>query len=311
MEHWLHQHLFKVGWLLTKDFQTTTILYYTLFLPGVFLNQFSYWVTAGVLNIGAKPSIRFPESQEIGELRLNFIEFSRNQRINPFKRALMSATPLVIGLLVIWLIADRILGLSLALQVMSSGELDSVGRGLQQLFGTADFWLWFYVIFTISNTMYPNTNRDLQGWRQIIYFVVLLLIVASLIGIGNQLLQTVATPITSVVFALQALLIFIIIIDGVMVAILGAIESTIERITGNSATFRRGRMVVMTRQEAEAERQRERERQQQRPAPSRPSTEHDASLTSVYQLRFQVPSSSDKTSATQRTLTDLVPPPND
>lgn len=311
MERWLHQHLFKVGWLLTQDFQTTTILYYTLFLPGVFLNQFSYWVTAGVLNVGAKPTIRFPESQEIGELRLNFIEFSRNQRIHPIKRAILSATPLVIGLLFIWLIADRILGLSQALAIMSSGELDAVGRGLSQLFGTADFWLWFYIIFTISNTMYPNASRDVQGWRQLIYLAGLILVVASLIGIGNQVLLTVALPLSSVISALQALFIFIIIIDGIMIALLGALESTIERLTGKSATFRRGRMIVMTRQDLEEERQREQERQTPRATSARSAPSTENAITSVYQLRLQVISPSEKANPNQRSLTDLLNSPSD
>ena len=78
LERWLHQHMFKVGWLLTKNLQTTTILYYTFFLPGVVLHEFIYWLVAGILNVRAERAIAWPEAQAIAELKLNFIKLARN-----------------------------------------------------------------------------------------------------------------------------------------------------------------------------------------------------------------------------------------
>ncbi len=78
LERWLHQHIFKVGWLLTKNLQTTTILYYTFFLPGVVLHEFIYWLFAGFINVRAERAIAWPEAQAIAELRLNFIRLARN-----------------------------------------------------------------------------------------------------------------------------------------------------------------------------------------------------------------------------------------
>ena len=67
IERWLHQHIFKVGWLLTNNFQTTTVLYYILFLPGILLHECSLWLAAGILNVRAERAIEFPAEQEIGE----------------------------------------------------------------------------------------------------------------------------------------------------------------------------------------------------------------------------------------------------
>ena len=63
LRRWLQQHVFKVGWLLTKNLQTTTILFYTLFLPGVILNQFVTWMAAGILNVRAERAIRGPKDK--------------------------------------------------------------------------------------------------------------------------------------------------------------------------------------------------------------------------------------------------------
>src|SRR5215475_7197184 len=63
LEVWLHQHIFKVGWLVTNKYQTTTILYYAFFLPGILLNQLTIWTIAGFLNVRAAHSIAWPEKQ--------------------------------------------------------------------------------------------------------------------------------------------------------------------------------------------------------------------------------------------------------
>jgi hypothetical protein len=64
----MHQHIFKVGWLVTKKLRTTTTLYYTIFLPGVFLHEIVLWFIAGILNVRAERAIAWPEQQAIGEL---------------------------------------------------------------------------------------------------------------------------------------------------------------------------------------------------------------------------------------------------
>jgi hypothetical protein len=66
LERSLHQRIFKVGWLLSKNSQTTTILYYTFFLPGVALHELVLWLVAGFLDVRAERAIAWPQKQEIG-----------------------------------------------------------------------------------------------------------------------------------------------------------------------------------------------------------------------------------------------------
>ena len=106
-ERWLHQHIFKVGWLLTNNFQTTTIFYYILFLPGILLREFTRWLAASLLHLKPARAIGFPQPQEIGELRLNFIRVSAPG--GSIRYALINVAPLVTGLGSLWLIATRVL----------------------------------------------------------------------------------------------------------------------------------------------------------------------------------------------------------
>jgi hypothetical protein len=169
MERWLHQHIFKVGWLVTKNFQTTTVLYYTFFLPGVVLHELVYWLAAGMLNVRAERAIAFPEKQEIGELKLNFIRLSK--KASPLKVAAISAAPPLVGLFIVWWISINIFDISSVVAIMTSGESDAISNGLTLLVSAPDFWLWLYLAFTIGNTMMPSPGA-LQGWRPVITLLV-------------------------------------------------------------------------------------------------------------------------------------------
>ncbi|MAS34222.1 MAG: hypothetical protein CL610_09450 [Anaerolineaceae bacterium] len=259
LEHWLHQHIFKVGWLVTKSFQTTTILYYTFFLPGVFLHELSFWFVAGILNVHAKSSIQWPEAQEIAELKLSFVELSRDA--GPFRLALITLAPLITGVTVVWLIANNLLDFNSFFALIRSGGLSDVSAAIGQLTSTTDFWLWTYILFTISNTMIPRL-QDLKGLRIVLILIAVAAAALIFIGVGNEVVvQVLVGPVADALFLLAGTFAVIIFIDLIFVVLLGSIEAAIERVTGDSAMFRRGKLVAMTRQEIREMRQRQSRRE--------------------------------------------------
>ena len=243
IERWLHQHIFKVGWLLSHNFETTTILYYTVFLPGVLLHEIIYWLMAGVMNVHAERSIQWPEKQEIGQLKLNFIKLT--PKAHPLKLAIISATPLIIGLLAIWIIGVNIFQLETVMALASTGQLEDVSKAFSFLISAPDFWLWFYVSFTIANTMFPTIPKDMRGWWLIGGTIGVILITLAILGVGQTILTQASLTFAQFLNSLSATLMLTIGINFVMVMILGLIEYTIERITGHSATFQKGKMITM------------------------------------------------------------------
>lgn len=244
---------------MTKSFQTTTILYYTFFLPGVFLHEVAYWLVAGMLNVHAKSSIQWPEAQEIAELKLSFVELAKN--VSPLRLAVITLAPLLTGLAAVWFIANNILNFDEFFARLSTGELADVSGALRQLISTPDFWLWSYILFTISNTMVPRL-QDLRGLRVILVAVGLITVALILIGVGNEVVvQALIGPVSDALNLLSGAFIIIIFINLIFVLILGTIEAIIERITGDSAMFRRGKLVAMTRQEMREMRQRQSRRE--------------------------------------------------
>jgi hypothetical protein len=296
IERWLHQHVFKVGWLVTHNYQTTTILYYTIFLPGVFLHELVYWLVAGALGVHAGRSIKWPEQQEIGELKLNFVQISN--RAGVYRKAIISAAPMILGLVFIWYIAANVFDIMAVVSIMSSGDLRQVAFAIDLLLGAPLFWLWIYIIFTVANTMYPTIPKDLRGWRTILIGIAALIFAIVLLGIGGEVFDVLQTPLSSLIAVLQIILALIIGVDILVVLVLGTIEYTIERITGHSATIQGGKLVTMTRQEAIDDRQKERERERRRVERQR-NRAATVGPSSVYLLPFSMPGAPGEEAITQ------------
>ncbi|RMG73094.1 MAG: hypothetical protein D6711_11660 [Chloroflexi bacterium] len=284
LQRWLHQHIFKVGWLITKNFYTTTLLYYAFFLPGVFLNQLVYWLTAGMLDVRADRAIHMPQKQEIGELRLDFIRVSK--KASPVKLALIEIAPFLAGLAFVLLIADHVFNISQVVVTAQSGTLDSVRVAINQLINVPDFWLWAYLLFTITNTMMPEPDV-LRKWWWLFGILVLAMIPLFIIGVGDEIIgAALAGPVITVLNTLSAAFTVMIFFNIIGVILLALIENTIEYITGDSATFKNGKMVVMTREEMLAERKKERKRKQRNKQSERilpPGT------PSIYKLSLPIP----------------------
>lgn len=243
VERWLHQHIFKVGWLLTNNFQITTILYYSLFLPGIVLHELCVWLLAGLLRVRAERAISFPAAQEIGELRLNFIRLS--PQAGRIRKFIISLAPLAAGIGALWLLAEGVFRWRTALVPLDAGGIDALAVALQTVVRTADFWLWFYLAFVIANTMFPALPL-LQNWRHKAIAAIVLLVLAYLArtidsGFSLALLESLGVAL------LQVLAFNLLVVAG-----LGTAESLIERVTGKSASFVDGKMIAMSREEARA-----------------------------------------------------------
>lgn len=286
MERWLHQHIFKVGWLVTKNYQTTTVLYYTFFLPGVVLHEFVYWLAAGILNVRAERAIAFPEKQEIGDLKLNFIRLSK--KASPLQVAIISMAPPLVGLFVIWWIATNIFRIQDVLATVGSGEADALSSGLSMLLATSDFWLWLYFAVTISNTMMPSRGA-LQGWRPVLVGLGIFGLILLVAGLADDIGAAVVEPLVQGINGVSTVFGIIIAVDLVFTAILAVIENTIERITGDSATFKNGKMITLRRSELLEQRKAERERalKQQRAAKQAPAL--PSGPPSIYRMPLPVP----------------------
>ncbi len=231
--------------------------------------------------------LEWPKKQDVAELRLNFVKLA--PKTGALKLAIITAAPFGVGLVLVWIIANNVLNVTTITATMQSGFLTDVSGALGQLTATPDFWLWIYLVFTISNTLTPAHPEHLRGWWMVITALVIGFIVLLFLGTAGDVLVAALQSLNTSVNVLSGALGVIIVIDLFMVAVLGTLEAIIERFTGNSATFRDGKLITMTRAEMLAQRAAEfkRHREQERQKAAKPGA--PTGPPSIYRLPLPVP----------------------
>lgn len=255
-------------------------------MPGILLHESTLWLAAGILKIRSERAIGFPAQQEIGELRLNFIRISPSS--GPLRYNLAKLAPIGAGLLCLWLIALQVFNWQAVAAIAASGSIDDLARAISQLMRTADFWLWFYLAFTVANTMFPAPRQILHGRHKSALALAAGALILVIWWLGGEVEARISRGVESLLFSLALVMLQTIVINSAVVLILGALEAAIERVTGKSATFADGKMITMSRLEAQnqkAKQARERPAFRRRPQ----SKVKDQAITSIYDLKLPIP----------------------
>lgn len=247
MERWLYQHLFKVGWLLSHNLQATTVFFYLFFIPGIFLHEAAMWLVAGAFNVRADRSLEWPAQQSDARLKLDFVKLSK--KANPVSLTFISLAPLVVGLIALWIILFGVLQVNVA-AAQYTGDSSTLSALVQQITHAPDFWLWFYVAFTIANTMFAGEIKTLRGWRTILLALGAFIVFLVLVGLGDVIVgRALRGPIRDGALLLSALLACILAFNLIVTLALRIAEAILEFVTGSSATYHNGKLVALTRQQ--------------------------------------------------------------
>lgn len=226
-EKWIQSHLYGVGWLLTNDKRSATALYYLILAPGVFVHEFTQWLVAGALNVPTRRVMAWPEAQEDGTLRLDFVQI---QSADWLRSALIGAFPFVVGTGLIWLISNEILNLEYFFDALATGDITLIGPALREVGSTPDFYLWLYLLFAISNAMLP-TPADRKGWPLLIGVFAVVLGFLILIGVGQQLYETFTGPVAHGLNVLTAAFSTVLAVEVGAIFLIGVTEEVLERLT--------------------------------------------------------------------------------
>lgn len=256
MEGWLYRHLFKVGWLLTHNLQATTVSFYLFFIPGIFLHEAATWLVAGAFNVRAERTLEWPAQQSDARLKLDFVKLSK--KANPIALTVISLSPLVAGLIALWLIVFGVLQVPVAVAEYT-GDTSTLPTLFQQIARAPDFWLWFYIAFTIANTMFATGIKAMRGWRTILLGVGGFIIFLLVVGLGEAIIgRALRGPIRDGALLLSGLLACILAFDLIVTLALRIAETILEFVTGSSATYQNGKLIALTRQQVKEQRAAER-----------------------------------------------------
>jgi anaerobic C4-dicarboxylate transporter len=105
--------------------------------------------------------------------------------------------------------------LNIIWDTLIQGRVSSINLSIKSVIGQPDFWLWFYLIFAVSNTMLPSAS-DRRAWLPLILVMVILLGMVLFIGIGPWILNRLGSTFKSALDAIIMVLGITVLIDLVL-----------------------------------------------------------------------------------------------
>ena len=201
LQRLLHREIQAVLLILTRSPQLTIGLFSVLFFPGVFLHELSHLLMAKMLGVPTQGFSLIPHVVGGGRLQMGYVE---TQQTDIVRDSLIGLAPLITGTLLIAYAGLNRLQLGLLLGTLTSGHIDLFWAGLRQLPAAKDFYLWFYLAFTVSSTMMPSES-DRHAWLPLGLWTAVLLAIGLLAGAGPWMLQNIAPALNDFLDALATL----------------------------------------------------------------------------------------------------------
>jgi hypothetical protein len=187
-QRWLHREIQLVFYLLTRRPAASLVLFSLLFFPGVLLHESSHYLAARLLGVRTGGFSLLPSLMDEGKLRLGYVETTAS---DPLREALIGAAPLLAGGALVAYLGVQRLGLVPLAPLIAQGNWVAFWQGFYALPERTDFWLWFYLAFTISSTMLPSAS-DRRAWLPVSLVVLALLGLSLLAGAGPWMLENAA-----------------------------------------------------------------------------------------------------------------------
>lgn len=228
LQRLLHREIQASLLILSRSPAFTITLFSIIFLPGVLLHESSHYLVALILGVQTARFSLIPQMLPNGRLQLGYVETVRSDMV---RDSLIGAAPLIAGGSLVAFLAVSRLDLLPLWDVLRNGQFGLVWLGLTLLPNTADFPLWFYLLFTISSTMLPSPS-DRHAWLPLGVAIAVLLALAVLAGAGPWMLEHVAPALNrlltsaAVVFGLSAAL------HALLIVPTGLLHLGLARITG-------------------------------------------------------------------------------
>ncbi len=176
----LHREIQAVFLLITRRPEIAVALFSLLFFPGVLLHEASHFLMAKILGVPTGRVSLIPQSLDGHRLRLGFVETGETDIL---RDAFIGMAPLLTGGLFVAYAGIIQLDLLSVWDGIASGSTETAFNNLTASMAMPDFWLWFYLMVTVSSTMFPSPS-DRRAWLPVALIVILIVGLALLFGAG-------------------------------------------------------------------------------------------------------------------------------
>ncbi len=151
----LHREIQLNLLLLTRRPDLSVIIFSLLFLPGVFLHETSHYLAARLLGVRTGNFSIIPRAVPGGKLQLGYVETAP---VDWLRESIIGIAPLVSGMAFVAYAGLVQLQLTGWWDLARNVQLQETWEGLKQMGAQPDFWLWFYLVLTVSSMMFPSSS---------------------------------------------------------------------------------------------------------------------------------------------------------
>lgn len=181
----LHREIQLVILLLTHRPDVGIIVFSLLFFPGVFLHESSHFLAARLLGVRTGRLSFLPRPMTGGKLQLGYVETAQ---VDWLRETLIGMAPLISGIAFVaygGLVKLQLVGLW---GITGGFSLENLWESLQRVQVQPDFWLWFYLVLTVSSMMFPSA-ADRRTWLPLGITVGILLSAGIFLGAGPWMVK--------------------------------------------------------------------------------------------------------------------------
>jgi hypothetical protein len=228
LQRFLQREIQAVFLLITRQPELSMVLFSLLFLPGVFLHEASHYITARVIGVKTGRFSIIPRKLDGGRIRLGYVETAQTDFL---RDALIGLAPLVTGGVFVALAGIYRLGLDTIWVSILQGQLSAINLAIKSAAVRPDFWLWLYLVFTVSSTMMPSES-DRRAWTPVILLFVGLLGIILIIGVGPWLITNFGKAFLTAMNAITLVLGITVMIHLILLPPTWLIRKIISRIVG-------------------------------------------------------------------------------
>ena len=202
VQRWLHRQIYALLWMITHHTNLSVGIFSLVFFPGILLHETSHFVMARLLGVRTRNFSLLPKLLPDGSLRLGYVDVAVSDVV---REALIGMAPLLSGGAAVALTGIYLIPVAPLVELVNRGQWHLLLVALRSLPGLPDFWIWFYLVFTISSTMLPSAS-DRRAWLPIALPLLGIALLAVFAGAGPWMLEHLAPGLQTVLSALLMVL---------------------------------------------------------------------------------------------------------
>ncbi|MGH2537333.1 MAG: hypothetical protein ACRDHL_08075, partial [Candidatus Promineifilaceae bacterium] len=159
------------------------------------------------------------------------VEYYKSKGLGPLRESLIGSAPLITGTLVVLFISFRVFDVNVLASAFATGSVDALTVGLTELLATADFLVWLYLIFAISNAMMPSSS-DRRAWPLFALLLAAAAGVVYLLDLDLVLIEPLGAPARAIFGYLGLAFSLAIGVDLFFMLLIGLVEWAASRLKG-------------------------------------------------------------------------------